>query len=188
MRHHLIAWAGAAVLLLVGTLIGLRACATGEAPPPHAQDASTPPAIGGSEVIAGNTAADEVERRALLVRRNSAMQEAVAALHQYLTALGGDDRHGADAFWASGKPPARSGEADLRTLEGLHALRIQNGRPTAMDSEPVPNALEIPVELRASFDDGPARRYRGWYRLRRAVADGSWEITSASIDALPRAE
>jgi hypothetical protein len=187
MRHHSILWTGAA-LLVVGILLGLRACATGEDASSPARNASIGAAEGGSEILAGGAAADEAARRALLVRRNNAMHEAVSTLHQYLTALGGDDRSGADAFWAGGKPPARSGEADLRSLEGLHALRIQNGRPTAMDAGPVPDALEIPVELRASFDDAPARRYRGWYRLRRAVADGSWEITSASIDVLPRAE
>ncbi|MGI8561335.1 MAG: hypothetical protein ACR2J7_07875 [Luteimonas sp.] len=56
---------------------------------------------------------------------------------------------------AGGKPPARSCEADLRTLDSLCALRIHNGTPTALDSEPAPNALEIPVALRASLDDAP---------------------------------
>jgi hypothetical protein len=188
MANRTIVLAGFALLLVVGGVLGVRSCTRQE-------DVSTdaalrPPAStsAGRDASAGSAAADTAARRALMRRRNAAMGAAVSTLHAYLTALGGDDRAKADAFWSGGKPPARSGEADLRLLENLHALRIQNGTPNALDSEPVPNALEIPVELRASLDDAPMQRYRGWYRLRRAVADDSWEITSATIDALSRAE
>jgi hypothetical protein len=188
MANRTLVLAGIALLLVVGIALGLHSCADSD---DAANDTGMVPATAATEVgiaAAGSASADVAARQALMQRRNDAMLEAVSTLHRYLTALGGEDRTKADAFWAGGKPPARSGEADLRTLDGLHALRIQNGTPTALDSEPVPSALEIPVELRASFDDAPMQRYRGWYRLRRAVADGSWEITSASIDALPRAE
>ena len=114
------------------------------------------------------------------------MYVAVSTLHRYLAALGGADRAKADAFWTGKTPPAASGEADLRSLKDLHSFRIENGTPKPLDSESVPNALEIPVELRANLQGQPLRRYRGWYRMRRAVADGGWEITSASITPVTR--
>jgi len=178
-------WFLGAVVLLLCAAAGLRSCQRDDG-----ADAGSPPA--GDSPATQATAGDAVRveaaaaQRALVARHNQAMSTAVSTLHAYLAALGGDDRAKADAYWAGGKPPARSGEADLRTLKDLRALRTENGRPTPLDSEPVPNALEIPVELRASFRGAPQRRYRGWYRLRRAVADGSWEITSASIDASPQ--
>jgi hypothetical protein len=188
MATRKIVLAGVALLVVVGIALGVRSCAGNEGAPTDTAAAAPPVDADGGGAATGSATADAAVRQALMQHRNDAMREAVSVVHAYLTALGGDDRAKADAFWAGGKPPARSGEADLRTLETLHALRIQNGTPSALDSEPVPNALEIPVELRASLDDAPMQRYRGWYRLRRAVAGGGWEITSASIDALPRAE
>ena len=89
-------------------------------------------------------------------------------------------------FWAGKGPPAASGEADLRSLEKLRLLRSENGNPRPLDSEVVANALDIPVELRASLQGQPLRRDRGWYRMRRAVVDGGWDITSASITPVTR--
>jgi hypothetical protein len=188
MANRTIVLAGVAFLLVVGITLGMRSCTAQE--DASADSTAMPPAStpAGREAAADSATADAAAQRALMERRNDAMHAAVSTLHAYLTALGGDDGAKADAFWAGGKPPARSGEADLRTLENLHALRIQNGTPSALDSEPVPSALEIPVELRASLDEAPMQRYRGWYRLRRAVAGDRWEITSASIDLAPRAE
>ena len=52
----------------------------------------------------------------------------------------------------------------------------------------MPDALEIPVTLRAGMKDGPARRYEGYYRLRRTLDKAGWELTSARIDAVPAAQ
>ena len=175
-------WVMGVVVLLLCAAAGLRNCLHDDG-----DDAASTPATGEPAAqpnAATSTAAADATaaQRALVARRNEAMASAVSALHAYLAALGGEDRANADAYWAGGKPPARTGEADLRSLKNLRALRSKNGAPSPLDSEPVPHALEIPVELRASFSDAPQRRYRGWYRLRRAVSGGGWEITSASMD------
>lgn len=115
-------------------------------------------------------------------QRQQAMSAAVDTLHRYLAALSSQDRAKADAFWVDQRPPAQTNEADLRGLKGLRALRIQNRTPRPLDSEPVPAALEIPIELRASIDDAANRHYHGWYRLRSSnPVKGDWEITSASV-------
>lgn len=175
-------WIVGVVVLLLCAAAGLRSCQHDDGDDAASTQAGTPAA---QPNTADTTAATDATaaQRALVARRNEAMASAVSALHAYLAALGGEDRAKADAYWAGGKPPARTGEADLRDLKNLRALRSENGTPSALDSEPVPNALEIPIELRASFSDARQRRYRGWYRLRRAVSGGGWEITSASIDA-----
>lgn len=170
---------GVVVLLLCAA--GLRSClrdAGDDAAPTSAGGPAAQPSAAHATAAGDATAA----QRALAARRNEAIADAVSALHAYLAALGGEDRAKADAYWAGGKPPARTGEADLRDLKNLRSLRSKNGTPSPLDSEPVPNALEIPIELRAGFSDAPQRRYHGWYRLRRAVSGGGWEITSASID------
>lgn len=174
-------WILGVVVLLLCAAAGLRSCLHDDGDDAASTPAGTPaaqPNTADTTAAADATAA----QRALVARRNEAMASAVSALHAYLAALGGEDRAKADAYWAGGKPPARTGEADLRDLKNLRALRSENGTPSALDSGPVPNALEIPIELRASFSDAQQRRYRGWYRLRRAVSGGGWEITSASID------
>ena len=175
-------WFLGAVVLLLCAAAGLHRCQRDD----RADAVPVPPATSArAPTMAGDTADAAASQHALVARRHEAMSAAVSTLHAYLAALGGNDRNKADTYWAGDKPPARTGEADLRALKDLAALRTENGTPTPLDSDPVPNTLEIPVELRASFSDAPMRRYRGWYRLRRAVVDGGWEITSASIDALP---
>jgi hypothetical protein len=174
------------VLLAVvaSVIVLLRSC--GDIAP-TAGDATMPSQAGRVDDAAGRTATDADARALALSRqREAAMHAAVSTLHRYLAALGGTDRGKADAFWAGKRPPAASGEADLRSLQGLQSLRTENGTPRPLDSEAVPNALEIPVDLRASLAGKPLQRYRGWYRMRRAVADGGWEITSASIEAVAR--
>jgi hypothetical protein len=175
-------WVLGVVVLLLCVAAGLRSCLRDDGDDATSTQASgahaTQPNATASTAAADATAA----QLALVARRNEAMASAVSALHAYLAALGGEDRAKADTWWVGGKPPARTGEADLRDLKNLRALRSQNGTPSPLDSDPVPNALEIPIELRASFSDAPQRRYRGWYRLRRAVTGDHWEITSASID------
>lgn len=106
-------------------------------------------------------------------------------VHRYLTALGTGDPAKSDTFWSGGRPPRTRNEADLPTLQGLRSLRIENGTPRPLDSAPLPEALEVPVSLRAGMKDSPARRYSGYYRVRRTLDKQGWEITSARIDAEP---
>jgi hypothetical protein len=142
------------------------------------------PTIPASPAESGSASAQAPSARAQAVadQRQRTMTAAVDTLHRYLAALGGQNRALADAFWVGDRPPAQSNEADLRTLQGLRALRVQNRTPRPLDSGPVPAALEIPVELRISTQDLSGRRYRGWYRLRSSSpVEGEWEITSASV-------
>ncbi len=120
---------------------------------------------------------------ALANRRHADMQEAVSTLHRYLAALGSGDVASSATYWAGGIVPRASGEADLRRRGALRSLRSKTGMPSALDDSVVPDALEIPVELRAAADGAPMQLYAGSYRLRRRVADGGWEITSAAINA-----
>lgn len=118
-------------------------------------------------------------------QRYAAFSGAASAVQAYLAAVGGQDWKKADVYWVNQQPG--SGEADLRSLKKLQSLRIENDTPEALDKEAVPKALEVPVNLRANFQEGkPMRRYRGWYRVRQKVSGEGWEITSASIDEVPR--
>lgn len=181
-----ILWLLFAAIVLVGATLGLRDCQR-QAPPAHATATTAPADAGSTSPTDPASAAEATKLRARMQQREDAMSVAVATLHQYLAALSDDDRAKADAFWANGHPPADSGEADLRTLKDVLSLRIQNRAPKPLDSEPVPAALEIPVELRASVEGQALRRYRGWYRMRHAGGD-RWKITSASIDLEQRPE
>ncbi|MDR6993011.1 hypothetical protein [Luteimonas sp. 3794] len=109
------------------------------------------------------------------------MRDAVSAVHAYLAALFKDDRSEADALWIHGRP-ATPGEADLRTLEGVTGVRIDNERPQPLDAASVPTALRVPARLRIG-GQGPLRRYTGHYDLRRDSE--AWRITAASIDPSP---
>lgn len=178
-------WLLSALVLAAVLAIGVRSCVH------HEPETGIPPSPGTAESAAATTQdtaaeAEAARLRAQIRQHDDALYAAVATLQRYLAALGGDDRAAADAFWTGGQPPRNSREADLRTLQDLRGLRIENGRPEALDSEAVPRALEIPVELRVSVANGPLRRYRGWYRMRRAVADDRWEITSASMETVGR--
>lgn len=110
---------------------------------------------------------------------------AIATLHRYLGALSARDWQKADAFWVHDNAPVQSGEADLRVLTTLRSLRIENGSPKQIGTDAVPVALEIPVRLRARLEGGDVQHYQGRYRLRRAVVDDGWEITSASLAIVP---
>ena len=180
-------WLALAAVLLVCMVAGVRSC--GKTRP--VIDATALPVTGVATPGDAANAAREAETaklRAQIRQYDDAVYAAVATLQRYLAALGGDDRAKADAFWVGKRPPADSHEADLRTLKDLRGLRIENGKPKPLDSEPVPTALEIPVELRVATKGSPLRRYQGWYRLRRGASDGQWEITSASVDAVQRPE
>ncbi len=180
-------WGLLAAVLLVCVVAGVRSCRED----PTTAAVAVPPVAGTATTAPVTDAASDAEAaklRARIRQHDDALYAAVATLQRYLAALGGEDRAKADAFWVGRHPPADSHEADLRELKNLRGLRIENFRPKPLDSEPIPAALEIPVELRVSVEGSPLRRYRGWYRLRRAVADGEWEISSASVDVVQRPE
>ncbi|HBK45534.1 MAG TPA: hypothetical protein DDZ67_03700, partial [Xanthomonadaceae bacterium] len=101
-------------------------------------------------------------------------------VHGYLAALPDPDRDGSDAFWTGGKAPPHPDDANLRAIEGLRSLRVENGAPLALDSEDPPRAVEVPVRLTAGTHEG-RRIFTGWYRLRARVDGNGWEITSASL-------
>lgn len=176
MAHRSLWLFAAALLVGIALLLGWRSCGredTGDARAPASSDADAGATTAPSQ---GNDAA------AMVGQRQQAVSTAADTLHRYLAALSSKDFAKADAFWLDGRPPAQSNEADLRSLKDLSALRIENQPPKPLDSEPVPAALEIPIELRASTGDAPNRYYRGWYRLRATnPAQGEWKITSASV-------
>lgn len=117
--------------------------------------------------------------------RDEAMRDAVAAVHAYLRHAGARERVQAEARWAHNRLPPVGEEAGLRTLP-LRALRIENGTPRALDAEPVPASIEVPVQLRASLEDGTTHRYTGWYRVRRNPVTTTWELTATSLQPVLR--
>lgn len=175
-------WLIGLAILILGAIVLLDRCtrdaveAGATLPPPSVAVSSADPR-GGADASTAAAAAERIRQR------DEAMLEAVTTLQAYLGEVGAQAWSKADPYWANDRPAANS-EADLRKLDKLRALRIENDIPKPLDSEPVPNALEIPVELRATVEGEAQRRYRGWYRMRRAVADGSWEITSASVQVV----
>ncbi len=142
-------------------------------PPPATAEASAPPVATPADPAPATAATAEPARAA---QESAAAREALATLHAYLGALPGDPAR-ADTFWAGGRP--NGGDAPLRELAGLRAMRVDNGRPRPLDDNRPPRAFEIPVHLRLDVEAGPAR-VAGWYRL-RARATGGWEISSASL-------
>lgn len=148
-------------------------------------ESTAAPAVPASAAPDAATVAASAANAERLRQRDEALRAAVEVVQRYLAALGGDDRAAADAFWVDGRVPAASGEADLRALSGLRGLRIENGTPRPLDRETPPTALEVPVRLRAGLAVGGVQRYAGWYRVRRRVADGGWEISGASITRAP---
>lgn len=176
MAHRSLWLFAAALLVGIALLLGWRSCGredTGNANVPSSNDAGD----GAADAPSQGNLADT-----LVSQRQQAVSTAASTLHRYLAALSSKDFAKADAFWLNGRPPAQSNEADLRSLKDLSALRIENQPPKPLDSESVPTALEIPIELRVSTGDAPNRYYRGWYRLRATnPAQGEWKITSASV-------
>lgn len=176
MAHRSLWLFAAALLAGIALLLGWRSCGhkdAGDVRAPASNDAgagaATAPSLGNDAVT-------------VVSQRQQAVSAAASTLHRYLAALSSKDFAKADAFWLNGRPPAQSNEADLRSLKDLSALRIENDPPKPLDSESVPAALEVPIELRVSTGDAPNRYYRGWYRLRATnPAKGEWKITSASV-------
>ncbi|MDQ3205388.1 MAG: hypothetical protein M3Q40_02525 [Pseudomonadota bacterium] len=126
------------------------------------------------------------EQRARKREREDAIYDAVDTLQAYLREVNSDKRDAAIARWAYRRSPEGNEEAGLRSLDGLRAMRIENGTPRQLDAETVPVSLEIPVELRATLADGSMQRYQGWYRLRRKAVEPGWEITGTSLSKVQR--
>jgi hypothetical protein len=110
----------------------------------------------------------------------NAAQQAASTLHAYLGALPASDRSRADGYWSGGNPGAPAGDALLRGIADLRAMRIQNDPPQALDRESPPRTFEIPVRLRVETSDG-MHQLRGHYRLRARIDGQGWEITSAAL-------
>ncbi len=172
-----------ALLLLSTTLFASCSC---QRDADDAQATTSTPTATQPSAAAPSVDEAEIQKLAgLQDQRYAAFSSAASAVQSYLGAVGAKDWKKADVFWVNQRPG--SGEADLRALENLSSLRIENDTPEQLDKEAVPKAMEVPVNMRASFKNGaPMRRYRGWYRLRQKVSGEGWEITSASIDPVPR--
>lgn len=125
--------------------------------------------------------AAELRAQALQKQRDAAYNDAVDTLHRYLQRIGAGDSEAAAKFWGYQRAPRGNEESDLRTLRNLRGLRIENQAPEPLDQEPVPELLRIPVELRATLENGENRRYKGWYRLRRNQVEQRWELTGVLV-------
>lgn len=137
----------------------------------------------GATAPQATASAAELQAQALQQQRNRAYGDAVDTLHRYLQRVGAGDREAADTFWGYQRMPRGSEEADLRALKNLRGLRIENQVPEPLDKEPVPELLRIPVDLRATLENGENRRYKGWYRLRRNQVEQRWELTGVLVAA-----
>jgi len=171
-------WLVIATIVLLGIAVAVQ-----EGLRRDADDVPSPdsPAAASTASAPSPDAAGAAASAGLQAAHDAAMQDAVSAVHAYLAAVFKDDRSEADAMWIHGRP-ASQGEADLRTLEDVTGLRVDNARPQPLDATPVPTALRIPVHLRIG-GQGPLRRYSGHYDLRREGE--TWRITAASIDPSP---
>ncbi|HEY0334377.1 MAG TPA: hypothetical protein VGC74_11805 [Stenotrophomonas sp.] len=101
-------------------------------------------------------------------------------MHRYLAALPRGSQGDADTLWTGGRPSPVPDDANLRSVQNLRSLRVENDTPVALDRESPPRAIEVPVRLLVRTDEGN-RRFTGWYRLRPRVDGSGWEITSASL-------
>ena len=170
MRHWLLL-----VLILPLAHCSCQRDAGGDAPATAAADganAPRPAAISGESPDAPSPVAAQAA--------SSAALQATSALHAYLGALPGPERAIADAYWAGGNPGSPAGDAALRDVPGLRAMRIDNDTPRPLDRQSPPAAFEIPLKLRLDTDAGPYR-LQGFYRLRARIDGQGWEITSAEL-------
>ncbi|TYT27169.1 hypothetical protein FZO89_13365 [Luteimonas viscosa] len=172
------------LLPALAALLALRGCDRGGTDDPPARPvAATLPAD-----AAARAARDDEEafaRAELRDRHDAAMRAAVSTLHRYLAKLP-EDHVAADAFWADGRPPRDADEADLRGLPAAPSFfRTRNRSPEALGTTPVPAAVRIPVQMRLGLRGESPRHYSGWYELRHDPAQDTWQLTGASIDAMP---
>lgn len=170
-------------LAAIAAVLLVRGC--DDAPTPGPVRAQAAPASPDDTARAAARARAQAEAEAeaeLRQRHDAAMRAAVSTLHRYLAKLP-EDRAAADAFWSGNAPPEGASEADLRQLPAPPShFRTRNRSPQVLEGAPVPTAIRIPVELRMSPQDGPTRRYTGWYELRHDPAQDAWLLTGASVD------
>ena len=138
--------------------------------------ASTAPAPTAAHPAGGDTA-----NAAAAQRRRQAMRASIDAVHGYLQAVGKGEFEQADAYWAYRRSPSTGEESGLRTLSNLRSLRIDNRPPVALDEDPVPATVEVPVRLVATLSDRQVIRLDGWYRVRRNPVEDRWELYGASL-------
>ncbi len=175
-------WLAIAMLLGCALLLGRSCGRDGNTKVATSAIAASGESASHAASTGANAAAQKTE-----AGRQQAISRAVDSLHRYIAALSAGRYAEADAFWTNGRPEASSNEADLRALKDLRSMRIQNDAPKPLDSESIPAALEIPIELRIGTEGRSARFYRGWYRMRSSnPAQGGWKITSASVKAETR--
>ncbi len=158
--------------------------------PPPATPAVSDDALGGSGAAGAATASaparanpadDDTADAATAQRRREAMRASIDAVHGYLQAVGKGEFEQADAYWAYRRSPSPGEESGLRTLANLRSLRIDNRPPVALDDEPVPATVEVPVRLVATLPDQQVVRLDGWYRVRRNPVEDRWELYGASL-------
>lgn len=106
-------------------------------------------------------------------------RQASAVVHEYVATLL-NDRESAGRFWAGERLPPHPDDAVLHDIANIRNLRVDNDAGIALDRETPAQAVEIPVRIRISTEQGP-RQLRGWYRVRPRIGSDDWEITSASL-------
>jgi hypothetical protein len=146
-----------------------------------AEDAGTSTAgdsspVGATDVPAGNG--------------EPGVQDAVAVLRDYFSAIEQHDYAHAWSLWSDGG--RSSGQTAQQFADGFantaHVV-VQAGTPGRLDAAAGSRYIEIPVTVEAAQRDGSVRRYTGSYTLRRAVVDGAsadqraWRIASANLHA-----
>lgn len=169
-------------LLLSLLCVGLVSYSCQRNSPAVDNDAAATTATGPRVAVAAIANPSDGNSKALAAavqqRHDQAMYDAVSAVHRYVAALAANDVDKVRAAWVDGRPDLR-GEVALAKLGEMRSLRIENGTPQALDKQAVPEAVEIPIRLRASVVGAPQVNYTGYYRLRR-VGD-AWLITSAAV-------
>jgi hypothetical protein len=130
-----------------------------------AEDAGTSTAgdsspVGATDVPAGNG--------------EPGVQDAVAVLRDYYSAIEQHDYAHAWSLWSDGG--RSSGQTAQQFADGFantaHVV-VQAGTPGRLDAAAGSRYIEIPVTVEAAQRDGSVRRYTGSYTLRRAVVDGA---------------
>ncbi|WP_454831940.1 hypothetical protein [Pseudoxanthomonas wuyuanensis] len=165
-------------VLLLGSLYG---CSCAPQPPASEAGDGHPASAQQAGADVPGTGPEDAATQAQQRAQAEAMSQAVSQLHGYLGAIGAKDWNKADAYWSGGKPPPRPDDYPVRALQDMQALRIRNERPEPLDNDRPSNAIEVPVQLRITLNSGASRELIGWYRLRRKIDGGGWEITSASL-------
>jgi len=166
--------------MLVAVLVVPIAHCSCSRPPSQPEPATDPAPATPPGQVADEAATSTSASNASSDGGRAAGREAISTLHAYLALLPGGDYPRADAFWARADPGRPPGDAALRSHRNLKAVRIDTGMPQPIDREHPPRALEIPVRVRLSGQDGNGV-LQGHYRVRLRIDGQGWEITSAEL-------